>query len=195
MGSFGGSVVEPFWLNNAGEVVGKANYPDDIVAHAFLWKKSKMTDLGSAYPKCASSGSVGLSINSNSQIVGNSWCDEIGAFTAFLWENGGPMVDLNSLIPPNSNLHVFAACCINDRGEILAAAFSLSAGAARAVLLIPCQEGTPGCGNSTRSATTASPANTTLTAAQGDAIRKLIRRATKRATQRYRVPTLKTQKD
>jgi probable HAF family extracellular repeat protein len=194
MGNFGGSVVEPFWLNDLGEVVGKANYPGDVVAHAFLWKKGKMMDLGTAYPTCSSSGSVGLSINSNSQIVGNSWCDD-SAFTAFLWENGGPMVDLNSLIPANSSLQVFAGCCINDRGEILAAAFLLSTEAARAVLLVPCEEGTQRCRNGAPSAATARRANTKLTAAQRGAIRKLIRQDAKGATQRYRVPGLKAQND
>jgi hypothetical protein len=105
------------------------------------------------------------------------------------------MVDLNSLIPLNSSLKVFAACCINDRGEILAAAVLLSTEAARAVLLVPCEEGTQGCRNLVPSAPTASRANTTLTAAQRVAIRKLIPEASKRATQRYRIPDLKTQKD
>ena len=38
--------------------------------------------------------------------------------SAFLWENGGPMVDLNTLIPADSALHLVFALYINDRGEI-----------------------------------------------------------------------------
>ena len=37
---------------------------------------------------------------------------------AFIWENGGPMVDLNTLIPANSGLELEEAFNINDRGEI-----------------------------------------------------------------------------
>jgi probable HAF family extracellular repeat protein len=37
---------------------------------------------------------------------------------AFLWENAGPMVDLNSLVPPGSGLTLIEAWSINDRGEI-----------------------------------------------------------------------------
>ena len=43
---------------------------------------------------------------------------DFGNARAFLWENGGPMVDLNTLIPPNSGLTLVQAFSINDRGEI-----------------------------------------------------------------------------
>jgi len=35
-----------------------------------------------------------------------------------LWEKGGPMVDLNNLIPADSPLHLVQAHWINERGEI-----------------------------------------------------------------------------
>ena len=38
---------------------------------------------------------------------------------AFLWENGGPMIDLKTLIPADSALNVVSAERINDRGEIV----------------------------------------------------------------------------
>jgi probable HAF family extracellular repeat protein len=188
MGNFGGNVVEPFWLNDVGEVVGKANYPGDIIAHAFLWKKGKMTDLGTAYPACSSSGSVGLSINSKSQIVGNSWCDGT-AFTGFLRENGRPMVDLNSLIPSNRSLQVFAACCINDRGEILAAAFLPSTGEGRAVVLIPCAKGTEGCGNETENVKTGFAARANVILPEN--IREMFRQ---RLSPRHRIPSIREPK-
>jgi hypothetical protein len=37
---------------------------------------------------------------------------------AFLWENGGPMIDLNSFVPPGSGIVLNDAAFINDRGEI-----------------------------------------------------------------------------
>lgn len=39
---------------------------------------------------------------------------------AFLWQDGGPMLDLNTLIPPGSGFQLTFALNINDRGEILA---------------------------------------------------------------------------
>src|SRR5207244_2280124 len=163
------------------EVVGRADNPDGTMQHAFLWKKGKMTDLGTAFPTCSSSGSVGLSINSKSQIVGNSWCDN-SAFTGFLWENGGPMVDLNRLLPANLSLQIFAACCINDRGEILAAAFLSSTGAGRAVLLVPCGKGMEDCGNGAPPATAAKRVNSTLRTVRPLAIRRMIEDRTTQAT-------------
>lgn len=65
---------------------------------------------------------------------------------AFLWENGGPMIDLNTLIPPNSSLELYDAENINDRGEI--AGRGLPPGCAdkdvcgHAFLLIPCDNDT-----------------------------------------------------
>src|SRR5439155_5654234 len=98
------------------------------------------------------------------QVVGRS---RIGAPTtplqhAFLWENGGPMVDLNTLIPPNSPLELYDAENINDRGEI--AGRGLPPGCddkdvcGHAFLLIPCDEaGTHGCEGVTEFTTAATP--------------------------------------
>jgi probable HAF family extracellular repeat protein len=140
LGSFGGNMVEPFWLNNIGEVVGTAEYPGNTIRHGFLWKKGVITDLGTLYPGCGSSvtGSVALQVNSKTQIVGNSWCDNTAA-AGFLWENGGPMVDLNSLIPPNSGMQLLGAQNINERGEITGSGI-LPNGDVHVCLLIPCGE-------------------------------------------------------
>jgi probable HAF family extracellular repeat protein len=147
LGNFGGQVVEPFWLNNAGEVVGGADYPGDTIRRAFLWRKGVLNDLGSLFPDCASefNGSVGLSINSKSQVVGNSWCDNTD-FSAFLWEQGGPMVNLNELVIPHSALQMVAASSINNRGEILGIAFLPETGDLHAAVLIPCDEQARVCG-------------------------------------------------
>jgi hypothetical protein len=54
----------------------------------------------------------------------------------FLWENGGPMVDVNLLVSPNSVINVIYPWQINDRGEIAAQGI-LQNGDVHAVLLIP----------------------------------------------------------
>ncbi len=73
-----------------------------------------------------------------------------GNARAFLWENGGPMVDLNALIPANSSLTLVFAVNINERGEI--AGLGVPSGCqpadfllcGRAYVLIPCDEKHPG---------------------------------------------------
>ena len=92
--------------------------------------------------------SLALSINSGGQIVGGSTdCSTLLNRHAFLWEQGGPMVDLNSFVPASSSLTLTVATLINDRGEI-AAQGVFPNGDTHAILLIPCDEeqgGLEGC--------------------------------------------------
>ena len=94
-----------------------------------------MTDLGTVDGDPCSTAHT---INSKGQIVGNSGlCGGPPLAThPFLWENGGPMLDLNTLVP-RSDLYLFDVEFINDRGEIAVEAL-LPNGDHRAVLLIPC---------------------------------------------------------
>ncbi|MFZ0800175.1 MAG: hypothetical protein WCA13_09460 [Terriglobales bacterium] len=136
---------EANWINEAGEVVGNASLPtpcsvgNGYVQQAFLWRDGAITDLG-GLPNTPNSG--GLFINSRSQVVGASFSCDFSTFTAFLWEQGS-MVDLNSLIAPDSPLYLYWAGYITDDGEI-GAFGSLSSGDDHAVLLIPCDENHPG---------------------------------------------------
>lgn len=95
-----------------------------------------MNDLGTADGDPCS---YALGINSKGQVVG-SWTDCTHYVHAFLGEDGGPVVDLNTLIALNSGLQLTLALYINDRGEI-AAHGTLSNGDQHAVLLIPCDTG------------------------------------------------------
>ena len=50
------------------------------------------------------------------QVVGASRLSlETGELRAFLWENGGPLIDLKTLIPADSALNLVGAERINDR--------------------------------------------------------------------------------
>lgn len=98
-----------------------------------------MTDLGSL-----GSSSHAEGVNSQGQIVGRY---RIGGLEdprqhAFLWEHGGPMVDLNTLIPANSSLELEEGGNINDRGEIAGRGFPAGCddidACGHAFLLIPC---------------------------------------------------------
>ena len=137
LGTFGGSNGSAQWLNDAGEVVGLADLPGDTGHDAFLWKDGVMTDLGNLGRTSSAEG-----INSSGQIVGGSRVNST-TVAAFLWENGGPMVDLNVLIPPGSGLTLTEGWSINDRGEI-AGWGKLANGDTHVVLLIPCGDHHPG---------------------------------------------------
>jgi probable HAF family extracellular repeat protein len=139
LGTFGGSYGSANWINDDGEVVGYAYVQGDQSAHPFLWTNGRMTDLGlPAGATCANA----TSINSQGQIVGVSGtCATDGG--GFLWENGGPTIDLNSLIPPGSGVQIVAAQNINDNGEIACDGI-LPNGDIHAVLLVPCDQHDPG---------------------------------------------------
>jgi probable HAF family extracellular repeat protein len=140
LGTLGGDNSSARWINDAGEVVGRANlYPGLIDRHGFFWKHGVMTDLGILTgDTCATA----YAINSSEQIVGDSGnCNGINR--GFLWENGGPIVDLQTLILPGSDVTISETNYINDAGEI--SGFGVNSnGDQRAILLIPCDEKHPG---------------------------------------------------
>jgi probable HAF family extracellular repeat protein len=141
LGTLGGTFGFANWISDSGEVAGTASTQGDQAVHAFLWKNGVKTDLGTLPgDSCSSSQAV----NSKGQMVGNSAtiCD-FTSKRAFLWENGGPMVDLNTLVSSLSGLQLISAVDINDRGEIVAEGL-LPNGDSHAALLIPCDEKHPG---------------------------------------------------
>jgi probable HAF family extracellular repeat protein len=147
-GSLGGNFSFAAGLNDAGVVVGAATLPGDQVQHAFLWENDVTTDLGTPPGDVCSQAE---NINSIGQIVGASQSaqDCFRRFThAFLWENGGPSVDLNTLIPPDSPLLLTVAGLITDRGEIVGGGDPIGCTnndtCNHVYVLIPCDKNHPG---------------------------------------------------
>ena len=146
-----------------------------------------MTDLGRLQtPDCA----VGTSINSSGQVLGYSGTGQGCVGSAWVWEDGGPIVDLNTLVPPNSGIQLYETGQINDRGEI-AVNGSDASGNNHDILLIPCDESHPGlegCDYSLVDAATA--------AAQSAAPRSISnpmqRLSQSRWSSRYRMPGLQS---
>jgi probable HAF family extracellular repeat protein len=146
LGTTGGSFGLAGSLNDGGDAVGWETLPgNDAVVHATLWGGGQITDLGALGPdQC----SVPSAINARRQVVGLSGnCDfDDPTLRAFIWEPGGQMVDLNSLISPNLGIQLRNVATINDRGEMAAVAV-FSDGSHRPVLLIPCNTKGDDCQN------------------------------------------------
>jgi probable HAF family extracellular repeat protein len=141
LGLLGGVYGATYGINDAGDAVGWADLEGDVLNHAVLWPNGKTTptDLGvvTGYAQ-----SIAGAINSKGQIVGcvtnGPGCG--GSNTAaFLWENAD-MVDLNTLVAPDSGVQLDGGdIYINDQGEILTSG-TLSNGDRHAFLLTPCDD-------------------------------------------------------
>lgn len=157
LGTLGGDTGLANWINDDGDIVGKADLPGSPPQNhdAVLWRHGVMIDLGTLPSDSCSNA---YQVNSRGQVVGTSEDQDLCLIPtgehAFLWENGGPMVDLNTLIPSGSSLELTFAVAINNRGEI--AGFGVPTGCApqdvelcgHAYVLIPCGEGDASCGGS-----------------------------------------------
>lgn len=140
-GSLGGNGTGAIAINEDGAAVGFAYLAGESSFHATLWKHvGRMTDLGTVGGDPCS---FAQGVNDENQVVGNSSpnCD-FDFSRAFLWEHNS-MIDLNSLVPPNSPFQLIYAYTINQRGEIAANGIDAN-GIEQAALLIPCDEGHPG---------------------------------------------------
>jgi probable HAF family extracellular repeat protein len=114
MGTLGGTLGFPTWLNNQGQAVGQSNLAGDTKYHPFLWKKgNQMQDLGTL------GGSSGTAtwINDAGDIVGGAWTTGDQAFHAVLWKNGQPQ-DLGVLPGYKHSM----ALSINSTGQIVGCA-------------------------------------------------------------------------
>ena len=150
LGTLGGGNSEAIWLNESGDIAGSADLPGTNLHDAVLWRNGKIHDLGTVDgDEC----SRGRSLNARVQVVGGS-SDCHNFLHAFVWQDGGPMMDLNALIQPGTGYQLTNAININDRGEILAKAAPLGftpnddEDLGHLALLVPCEDdhaGIEGC--------------------------------------------------
>jgi probable HAF family extracellular repeat protein len=108
-------------INRQGHVIGTPGTADGSF-HAFFWSaQTRIQDLGTVEGDV---GSVGIAIDDKGDTGGVSFpADPNASPRAFIRPEGGIMVDMNSLIPANSELYLFSVCSINSRGEIIGLAF------------------------------------------------------------------------
>lgn len=116
------------------------------------WKGGHILDLGTVDGDACSRARA---INAAGVIVGGS-SDCVNFLHAFVWKEEGPMLDLNTLIPPGSELQLLSAFNINARGEILVKTAPVGTppnddeDLGHVALLIPCDDDSP-CENSINS--------------------------------------------
>lgn len=103
-------------INDRGEIAGTGAMTSGL-PHAFLWRSGSATDLGAL----GGVQSYALGLNQAGQVVGQAEFSRTGDTQrthAFLY-TGGKMLDLNTLVPPNSGWNLISAKAINDKGLIV----------------------------------------------------------------------------
>jgi probable HAF family extracellular repeat protein len=113
LGALGGDYSSAWALNAAGQIIGCYAENASAPQRGFIFENGLMKDLGTlggdtTYP---------TAINNQGQVVGWALTSK-GTTHAFLWENG-TIVDLNSLLPADSEWDLEGAEFINDAGRIV----------------------------------------------------------------------------
>jgi probable HAF family extracellular repeat protein len=197
--TIGGNPVTANAINDVGEIVGGGAFSNRVF-DAYLWRNGAASDLGTLNGDCFSEA---IAINSRGQVVGNSVSCDGSRQRSFLWEKG-LMVDLNTLIPPNSALELVETLAINDGGEVTGNGVPPGCGdvnaCGHAFVLIPCngdQADTEGCNDggevtgavSQNSAASVNQSATTVTQGSPTA-REIAARIHARIGRRFHVPGL-----
>jgi probable HAF family extracellular repeat protein len=129
--SLGGFTSEGNGINEQGDVVGDSMPVNSVNERAVWWTAAgQLAELGTFGGPASSA----RDINNHRQIVGYALDGSLEP-RAFLSEAGGPIVDLNTLLPPDSGWVLLSANAINDAGQIVGE--GMLNGEARAFLLTP----------------------------------------------------------
>jgi probable HAF family extracellular repeat protein len=122
LGTLGGTESFGGTINSSGQVAGFSYTTGHANYHAYLWTPTTpngtsgtMLDLGTL----GGLNSYSYNVGAGGQVVGASEVAVTSNSThAFLYTNGGGMVDLNTLIDPLSGWELSDAADINDAGQI-----------------------------------------------------------------------------
>jgi len=110
VGTLGGTLGFPWFMNDRGQVVGNSSLAGDQIGHAFVWDKiNGMKDLGTLPGQTFS---VATWVNDEGEIVGNA--DFFGGGHSILWKNG-KMIDIG-LLPGDCSSE---ALVINSKSQII----------------------------------------------------------------------------
>jgi len=120
LGTLGGNRSEAYDINNDGQAVGYSRLTDGSDynnSHAVLWESNgQLIDMGTLG---SINESKAMALNNSGQAVGYSYTD-MWQQHAFLWDNVDGMIDLNSLLPGDSDwAYLETAFDINNNGHIV----------------------------------------------------------------------------
>ncbi len=120
-------------INDAGLIVGSASGHDGRT-YAVIWENRAIRSIHGLGLE-----TTAYAINESGQVVGFADIDgEFDHISGFLYEPGGRMVDVMSLIPPRHRWRqILGVSDINDAGEIVAYGDLIGGGTYRGVLLTP----------------------------------------------------------
>jgi probable HAF family extracellular repeat protein len=122
LGTLGGPQAAASAINNSGEIVGFAQTSTDA-DHGFLDRAGKMTDLGNnVFP---------YAISNNGVIAGQGGCGNAVILSSGICSN------LQNLIPAGSGYELQTAIGINNKGQILVNAHTVTTYQNHALLLTP----------------------------------------------------------
>ncbi len=120
---------------NESEVVAGYAHALDSTARAVIWRNRSIINI---HNDSLGPQSFAWALNDLDQVVGGLVIDDLPlVFGAFLYENGGPMVNLHTLVPPRNNWSVLdGAFDINNAGEIVGRGYRINGGSS-AYLITP----------------------------------------------------------
>ena len=119
LGTLGGEFAGAQGINNAGQIFGFSEYEtNNPSVRAFIVDNGIMVDLGTL----GGDFSRPNAMNSRGHVVGDTADFDFGPVVPFLYRDG-QMVDVNSLLPPESGWVLVSALFINDADQIVGTGF------------------------------------------------------------------------
>ncbi len=132
--TLGGGSDAATGISESGLITGGSLSPVDSKFHAVLWQGTTITDLG----LFGTNPTSGYGVNDCGTVVGDSVVNVgLDIIDAVIWQNGGPAVALETLLPAGHGWDLHTAQAINDAGQLVGYGFRTNMSGIRSFLLTP----------------------------------------------------------